>query len=148
MRRILFLVKHYLELRYDALRLWVAIKIANAKQKAYNKRYFVLSDTRGQLQVLNSSELKELRKPRRVTKVVDGKKITRKVYLMNPKATHLDWMRECLYYTPLSLNNKAMSEEERLSRKESWLLQMESIRFAYSMKRRKNAKKEKPTRKG
>lgn len=148
MRKVFYLVKHYLELRYDALRLWIAIKIANAKQKAYNKRYFVLSDTRGQLQVFNSAELKELRKARRVTKIVDGKKVTRKVYLMNPKATYLDWMRECLYHTPLSLNKGAMSAKERQKRKSSWLLQMESIRFAYSMKRRKNAKKEKPTREG
>ena len=142
MRKVVLFVKYYIQLRYDAFRLWIAVKIADAKQKAYNKRYFVLSDVKGRLQVLNSQELKSLRKPQKIKKNVNGKIVTRKVYLMNPKATYLDWMRESIYYTPVSLNNERISKEEREKRKQSWLLQMEKLRFSYNMKRKKYAEKE------
>lgn len=135
MKKLWRFIKHYFELRYDALRLWLAIKLADAKQAAHNKRYYVLPDAYGRLQVLNAFELKELRKPIRVYKEIDGKKVSRKVYLMNPHATHIDWMRECYYYTRLSLNEQPMDSEERALRKKSWLSLMEAKRFAYKMRK-------------
>ena len=135
MKKLWKLIKHYIDLRYDALRLWLAIKLADAKQAAHNKRYYVLPDAYGRLQVLNAFELKELRKPMRVYKEIDGKKVSRKVYLMNPHATHIDWMRECYYYTRLSLNEQPMDSEERALRKKSWLSLMEAKRFAYKKRK-------------
>lgn len=135
MKKLWKLIKHYIDLRYDALRLWIAIKLADAKQAAHNKRYFVLPDIYGRLQVLNSYELKELRRPRKVVQTIDGKKVSRKVYLMNPKATYMDWMRECYYFTRLKLNEEPMSSEEREKRKKSWLMAMEARRYSFKKKK-------------
>ena len=50
---------HYCQLRYDAFRLWVAIKFADAKQRAYNKRYYVIPDYNNKLQEFTSAGKKK-----------------------------------------------------------------------------------------
>jgi hypothetical protein len=135
---------HYCQLRYDAFRLWVAIKFADAKQRAYNKRYYVIPDYDNKLQVLNNDEIKILQTPRKIKRLIRGKVKTFKTYAMNPHATHLDIMRECYYYTSLKLNEigSRIPKAERLKRKEKWLTYMEKQRMEANYgKRNKNKKK-------
>lgn len=135
---------HYCQLRYDAFRLWVAIKFADAKQRAYNKRYYVIPDYDNKLQVLNNDEIKILQTPRKIKRLIRGKVKTFKTYAMNPHATHLDIMRECYYYTSLKLNEigSRIPKAERLRRKEKWLTYMEKQRMEANYgKRNKNKKK-------
>lgn len=135
---------HYCQLRYDAFRLWVAIKFADAKQRAYNKRYYVIPDYENKLQVLNNDEIKILQTPRKIKRLIRGKVKTFKTYAMNPHATHLDIMRECYYYTSLKLNEigSRIPKAERLKRKEKWLTYMEKQRMEANYgKRNKNKKK-------
>ena len=118
------------ELFCDKVRLNMAIRLADAKQKAYNKRYFVIPDAYNRLQVFNSDELKKLRKPQKRTVIENGTKRTVKVFLMNPNATYLDWSRDSIYHTNLKDNesNSKLSLEERGKRKKKWLAFMESYR--------------------
>lgn len=131
LKTIWYTFVHYCQLKYDALRLWIAIKFADAKQKAYNKRYFVIPDYNDKLQVLNKDEIKILQKPRKIRRLINGKVKTFKVYGMNPNATHLDIMRECYYYTSLKLNEEGskIPFAERMKRKDKWLKYMEDKRY-------------------
>lgn len=99
---------------YDEIRLNLAIKLADAKQRAYNKRYFVISDYRNKLTVLNNKDIEWLKKAR----------------LMNKNVTHIEIMRDCFYYTPLNKNEEGnkLSKAERLNRKAKWLDYMEKYR--------------------
>ena len=49
---------------------------------------------------------------------------------MLPKnLSHMDVMRECLYYTPSSRNNSdGLSPAERLERRQKWIKYMENVR--------------------
>jgi hypothetical protein len=134
---------HYCQLRYDAFRLWVAIKFADAKQRAYNKRYYVIPDYNNKLQVLNNDEIKILQTPRNIKRLIRGKVKTFKTYAMNPHATHLDIMRECYYYTSLKLNEigSRIPKAERLKRKEKWLTYMEKQRMEANYGKRNKSKK-------
>jgi hypothetical protein len=50
--------------------------------------------------------------------------------MISPKATHLDIMRDCLYYTQDSWNNKnGITVEERNKKSKKWLAYMEKIRM-------------------
>ena len=99
---------------YDEIRLNLAIKLADAKQRAYNKRYFVISDYRNKLTVLNNNDIEWLKKAR----------------LMKKNVTHIEIMRDCFYYTPLNKNEEGnkLSKAERLNRKAKWLDYMEKYR--------------------
>lgn len=145
LKTIWYTFVHYCQLKYDALHLWIAIKFADAKQKAYNKRYFVIPDYNDKLQVLNKDEIKILQKPRKIRRLVNGKVKIFKVYGMNPNATHLDIMRECYYYTPLKLNEEGnkLTMQERMERKAKWLSYMEKIRKekTYGKGKKSNRKK-------
>lgn len=109
---------------YDELRLHCAIKLADAKQRAYNKRYFVMPDYLNKLTVLNNDDIKWLKRAR----------------LMKKNVSHLEIMRDCFYYTPLSRNDEGsrMTVEERLKRKAKWLSYMENVRT--ELARRKYAR--------
>lgn len=106
---------------YDAVRLYFAIKLADAKQRAYNKRYFVMPDYLNKLTVLNNDDIKWLKR----------------AHLMRKKVSHLEIMRDCFYYTPLSRNEAGsrMSAEERLARKDKWLSYMERVRRRANMRK-------------
>lgn len=99
---------------YDEMRLELAIKLADAKQRAYNKRYFVMPDFRNKLTVLNKDDISWLKKAN----------------LMNKNVSHLEIMRDCFYYTNLSRNEEGnkLTAKERLERKDKWLSYMEGIR--------------------
>lgn len=120
----------FCKLRMDALRLDIAIFMCNAFQRAYNKRYYVICNPKDQLIWVCNDDIKQMKKPRRVRKLVNGKLVTFKVSLLNKRTSHMDIMRECLYYTPTSRNNTdGLSPAERLERRAKWIKYMENIRF-------------------
>ncbi len=99
-------VKTILFLKKQSFRLWIAIKLADAKQAAYNKRFYVIDDWKGRLVTISRDDLNKLKRM--------------KVY--DKKITHLDLMRECFYYTPLNRNNDGkISEKEKAIKQEMWL---------------------------
>jgi hypothetical protein len=120
----------FFQLQMDALRLRFAIYMANALQKARNKRFYVIENTQGKLIWLCNEDIKIMQKPKKVRKLVNGKLREFKFYMISPKATHLDIMRDCLYYTPESWNNSnGITVEERNQKTQKWLRYMEKVRM-------------------
>lgn len=124
------LVQVFFGLQLDALRLRFAIYMANALQKARNKRFYVIENTQGKLIWLCNDDIKIMQKPKKIRKLVNGKLREFKFYMISPKATHLDIMRDCLYYTQESWNNKnGITVEERNKKTKKWLAYMDKVRI-------------------
>lgn len=124
------MVEVFLGLKMDGLRLRFAIYMANALQKARNKRFYVIENAHGQLIWLCNDDIKEMKKPKKVRKLINGKLRTFKLWMLDPKTTHMDIMRDCLYYTQDSWNNKnGITVEERNKKQQKWITYMEKIRM-------------------
>lgn len=120
----------FLGLKMDGLRLRFAIYMANALQKARNKRFYVIENAQGRLIWLCNDDIKEMKKPKKVRKLINGKLRTFKLWMLDPKTTHMDIMRDCLYYTQDSWNNKnGITVEERNKKQQKWITYMEKIRM-------------------
>jgi hypothetical protein len=124
------LTQVFFQLKMDGLRLQFAIYMANALQKARNKRFYIIENAQGKLIWLCNDDIKEMKKPKKVRKLINGKLREFKVHMISPKATHLDIMRDCLYYTQESWNNKnGITVEERNKKTKKWLAYMERVRM-------------------
>ena len=124
------LTQVFFQLKMDGLRLQFAIYMANALQKARNKRFYVIENAQGKLIWLCNDDIKEMKKPKKVRKLINGKLRTFKFWMINPKTTHLDIMRDCLYFTADSLNNKnGITVEERNKKHKKWIAYMEKVRM-------------------
>lgn len=120
----------YIQLKHDELRLAFAIFMAKQLQKSKNKRFYVIENAKGKLIWLCNDDIKVMKKPRKVRKYINGKFRTFKFYMIPPKTTHMDIMRDCLYYTPESWNNKnGMTVEERNQKSQKWLSYLEQKRL-------------------
>lgn len=141
MKKIFYKVWHFLkekaalaqvffQLKMDGLRLQFAIYMANALQKARNKRFYVIENAQGKLIWLCNDDIKEMKKPKKVRKLINGKLRTFKFWMLDPKTTHLDIMRDCLYFTADSLNNNnGITVEERNKKQKKWIAYMEKVRM-------------------
>lgn len=141
MKKIFYKVWHFLkekaalaqvffQLKMDGLRLQFAIYMANALQNARNKRFYVIENAQGKLIWLCNDDIKEMKKPKKVRKLINGKLRTFKFWMLNPKTTHLDIMRDCLYFTADSLNNNnGITVEERNKKQKKWIAYMEKVRM-------------------
>jgi hypothetical protein len=124
------LTQVFFQLKMDGLRLQFAIYMANALQKARNKRFYVIENAQGKLIWLCNDDIKEMKKPKKVRKLINGKLRTFKFWMLDPKTTHQDIMRDCLYYTAESLNNKnGITVEERNKKAKKWITYMEKVRM-------------------
>ena len=124
------LTQVFFQLKMDGLRLQFAIYMANALQKARNKRFYVIENAQGKLIWLCNDDIKEMKKPKKVRKLINGKLRTFKFWMLNPKTTHLDIMRDCLYFTADSLNNNnGITVEERNKKQKKWIAYMEKVRM-------------------
>lgn len=124
------LTQVFFQLKMDGLRLQFAIYMANALQKARNKRFYVIENAQGKLIWLCNDDIKEMKKPKKVRKLINGKLRTFKFWMLNPKTTHQDIMRDCLYFTDESLNNKnGITVEERNKKAKKWIAYMEKVRM-------------------
>lgn len=117
-------------LKIDALRLDFAVFMANALQRAHNKRFYVIENAHHKLIWVCNEDIKMMKRPRRVRKIIDGKLRTFKVTMLPKNITHLDIMQNCFYYTPISRNNpNGITIEERNQKQKNWIRYMETIRM-------------------
>lgn len=124
------LLQVFFKLKMDGLRLSLAVFMCNALQKARNKRFYVIENAQGKLVWVCNEDIAAMKKPRRVRKLVNGKLVTYRITLLPKHTSHLDVMKNCLYYTPSSLNNSdGLSPKERMERRKGWLKYMERIRM-------------------
>lgn len=120
----------YLHIQKEKMRLSFAIHMANQLQKAKNKRFYVLPNAQDKLIWLCNDDIKVMKKPKKVRKFIGGKFRTYKIYMLPPKTTHLDVMRDCVYYTPESWNNSnGITVEERNQKSKKWLAYLEKKRL-------------------
>jgi len=94
-------IKSWLFLAKQSVRLWMAIKLCNLKQSAFNRRYFVILSSKEKLISLSKSDINRLKRMKRIDK----------------KMTHLDLMENAFYYTPISENNSMTKEKKAEKRK-------------------------------
>lgn len=124
------LFRVFCQLKMDALRLDFAIFMANALQRAKNKRFYVIQNAQGKLIWVCNEDIKAMKRPRRVRKVINGKLQTFKITMLPKNFDHLTLMRECYYYTPIDRNNSnGITVEERHQKQKKWLQYMEQIRM-------------------
>jgi len=120
----------YLHVQKEKIRLAFAIHMAKQLQKAKNKRFYVIPNAQGKLIWLCNDDIKAMKKPRKVRKHIGGKFRTFKFYMLPPKTTHMDVMRDCVYYTPESWNNQnGITVEERNQRSRKWIEYVEKKRL-------------------
>ena len=127
-------VTELIRVKYDAIRLRYAIYLADSKQRAYNKQYFVLPDGDGKLRVLCKADIKALK--RGVVVKAKGSDKGVRVRLMSKRVTHMDVMRECFYYTPYNLNSAQEDEwrRESASKSRAWLEWIKQYRIRKAMR--------------
>ena len=124
------LVKVFFQLKMDGIRLSLAIFMCNALQKARNKRFYVIKNAQDKLIWVCNDDIDQMKRPRRVRKLINGELREIKVTMLPKKISHLDIMKLCLYYTPSSWNNTdGLTPAERLKKRQGWLKYMERIRM-------------------
>lgn len=120
----------YAHVQKEKLRLAFAIHMAKQLQKAKNKRFYVIPNAQGKLIWLCNDDIKAMKKPRRVRKFIGGRWRVFKFRMLKKDITHMDVMRDCLYFTPESWNNSnGITVEERNKRSQKWLKYIEKKRY-------------------
>ena len=105
MKQVILFIQNWWFLKKKSIQLSAAIKLCNLKQKAFNRRYFVIFDHNDKLISLCRDDIKQLKRMRKIQKGV----------------SHIDLMENSFYYTPLSVNNdKAMTKKDRLERQKTY----------------------------
>lgn len=112
--RFLFGIKVYLYLVKKSIALSLAISFANLKQKAFNRRFFVILNHNDKLITVCN---------------IDIKRLKQKGYL--PKhLTHYDILEKSFYYTPVFRNNSAkITPEQRRRKRRVYLAYMRAKKF-------------------
>lgn len=124
------LVVAFFQLKMDGIRLSLAIFMCDALQKARNKRFYVIKNAQNKLIWVCNDDIDQMKKPRRVRKLIKGELRVIKVSMLPKNISHNDIMKMCLYYTPSSLNNSdGLSPAERMKKRQGWLKYMERIRM-------------------
>lgn len=93
-------IKSWLFLAKQSVRLWMAIKLCDLKQSAFNRRYFVILDSNDNLISLSREDVNRMKRRR----------------MINKEVTHTKLMEDSFYYTKLSDNN-SMTKDEMLKKK-------------------------------
>lgn len=142
-REARIMLKVFINAKLDGLRLSFAIFMADALQKAKNKRFYVVENGHGRLIWLCNDDIAIMKRPRIVQRLVempDGTHELRKfkVRLIPKNTTHTEIMRDCYYYTPADRNNTgAISWEERAKKRKAWIDYMERYRMDRMLGKRK-----------
>lgn len=98
---IVHFIKSWLFLKKHSFRLWMAIKLCDLKQSAFNRRYFVILDHNDRLISLSRDDINRMKRRKMISKDL----------------THTKLMEDSFYYTKLSDNNKMSREEQKEKRK-------------------------------
>lgn len=113
-RRFLFSLKVYFYLIKKSMALSLAISFANLKQKAFNRRFFVILNYNDRLITVCNTDIKRLKQ---------------KGYL-SKNLTHYDILEKSFYYTPISRNNSdAITPEQRRRKRHLYLRYMKAKKF-------------------
>lgn len=124
------IVQVFFQLKMDGIRLSLAIFMCNALQRARNKRFYVIKNAQNKLIWVCNDDIDQMKRPRRVRKLINGELREIKVSMLPKNISHLDIMKLCLYYTPSSWNNSdGLSPAERLKKRKGWIKYMEGIRM-------------------
>lgn len=99
----------WLYLRRHAIRLRLAMSLADMKQRAYNKRYFVVVAVTGRDKYGRERE-------RLVSINKDDFKVLKRRKWLPRDMDYLKLAETCFYQTPLSRNNKLCREEQMKAR--------------------------------
>lgn len=124
------LTRLFFKLKIDAVRLTFAIFMCDALQRAKNKRFYVIPNAQDKLIWVCNDDIKLMKQPRKVNRLIDGKLRTFTVRLLPKHASHIDIMRQAVYYTPTSRNNSdGLTPQQRQQKKSAWLKYMEKVRL-------------------
>lgn len=97
-------IKEWLFYRRYSIKLSMAKKLADMKQAAFNKQYFVVLAPNNKLVAINNKDVKTLKRKKMLNKHLSG----------------LQLRDTCFYYTPINKNN-SMNRSEQLEAKERYL---------------------------
>lgn len=89
MKQVLCYGGMYVYLMRKCVALSLAIMLANFKQRAFNRRFFVVLDHRDRLITLCNADVKRLKE----------------LGYLSKRMTHYDLLENSFYYTPVSRNN-------------------------------------------
>ncbi len=96
--------RKYTHTKRHAFKLKLAIKLADMKQTAFNKQYFVILTSGNKLIAINNNDVKMLKRNNLLDKKMDGMKLRRLSF----------------YYTAYGQNNK-MSKQEQIEAKHRYI---------------------------
>lgn len=97
-------LKEWLFCRRYSIKLSMAKRLADMKQSAFNKQYFVVLAPNDKLVAINNNDIKQLKRLKMLNKHLSG----------------LQLRDTCFYYTPINKNN-SMNRKEQLEAKERYL---------------------------
>lgn len=96
--------RKYTHTKRHAFKLKLAIRLADMKQSAFNKQYFVVLTPGNKLIAINNNDVKMLKRNNLLDKRMDGMKLRKMSF----------------YYTAFGQNNK-MSKQEQLEAKHRYI---------------------------
>lgn len=109
--RFLLGIKMYFYLLKKSIALSLAISFANLKQKAFNRRFFVILNHNDRLITVCNNDIKRLKQ---------------KGYL-SKNLTHYDVLEKSFYYTPVSRNNSdKITPQQRRRKRRLYLAYMKT----------------------
>lgn len=112
--RFIFGIKIYFYLLKKSISLSLAISFANLKQKAFNRRFFVILNHNDRLMTVCNADIKRLKQNSYLSKHL----------------THYDILEKSFYYTPVSRNNSnPITPEQRRRKRRLYLAYMRTKRF-------------------
>ena len=97
--------KEWLYLKKKSIQLTFAIWLCDLKQKAFNRRYFVILGSNDKLLSFCKRDIDKLKR----------------LNFLDKHMSHLDLMENSFYYTALSLNGNGISLEERMKKRKKYL---------------------------
>ena len=83
------LTRIFFQLKLDGLRLSLAVFMCNALQKARNKRFYVIENAQGKLIWVCNDDIDQMKRPRRVRRIINGRLSTFTVRMLPKSVSHL-----------------------------------------------------------
>ena len=105
MRNLTKAIKTWFAIRKANKELTAAILEAEEMYKTYNKRYYVIADSKNMLRVFSWSQLKRLKK--------QG--------LFSPHVKENDFISESFYFTPSRIDQMYMKPETKEKKRKMWI---------------------------
>lgn len=112
--KVLNPILEWVYLTHRGIKLSLAIKLCDLKQKAYNTRFYVIELPNGELTSISKR----------------GVNMYKKIKRLDKSYSHLDLMNDCYYFTPLSRNNDSkMTPELREKKRKEYIKGLKVQKF-------------------